>query len=220
PDPKSLFLGPLATSDPSLMKRLPSLTSETRAVEMGFRDHPRLTPRYVAPVGTGGELMGYMSLIRRDDDNPELMRMFIERAAAAFSLELLKERIVLETESRLKGELIEEILAGATPMEALRDRVRYMGENLDRPHRFLLLRIGSPSPEPIATDDMMERREALYRTLRAELTRRSRDVHIVNRREELLLLYYSGAEGEDTDALVRLIQSHARSVLRGLPLSI
>lgn len=220
PEPEALYLGPLAASDPSLMKRLPSLTSETRAVEMGYDDHPALTPRYVAPVGTGGELMGYMSLIRRDDDSPELMRMFTERAAAAFSLELLKERIVLETESRLKGELIEEILAGPTSMEALRDRVRYMGENLDRPHRFLLLRIGSPSPEPIAADDMMQRREELYRTLRAELTRCSRDVHIVNRREELLLLYHSGDGGEETDALVRLIQSHAQGVLRGLPMSI
>src|SRR5690606_9995615 len=111
--------------------------------------------------------------------------------------------------SRLKGELLEDVLAGSSPVETLRDRVRYMGEDFDRPHRFVLVRIDSPVDEPVGSDAVIARRETLYNELRAELTRRRLKVHIVNRRNELLLLFPSGPGEQATEPLVRLIQDQA-----------
>lgn len=214
------FLGPVAERDRDLVEKLRVWTADKRAVELGPDDHPLLEPRCVAPIVAGGERMGYIAMAVPPEQDRELVRMFIERAAAAMGLELLKERIALETESRLKGELIEDLLEGRTDPDALRDRVRYMGADWDRPHRFLLVRIDRPPYEALPSDVWMGRREALYNLVRAEMRRRSRDVHVVNRHSELLVLYPSGAGGEPTDDVIRLVREQARKAWRGGSLSI
>ncbi|MBO8140749.1 MAG: XylR N-terminal domain-containing protein [Firmicutes bacterium] len=218
-EPSPVFLGDLAKADPAIVERLRRMTGQRRAVELGPGFHPGLAPRFVAPIYAGADLMGYVTLVHRPGANPELMRMYIERAASAIGLELLKERIAVETESRLKGELIEELLVGPQAPAELRDRVRHMGADLDRPHRFLLLCIDGPSGPALGGEGAATSREDLYQALRAELSR-SRDIHIVNWRDSILILYYSGPGGHRSQPLIELIREQARKVLPGRSVSI
>lgn len=214
------YIGSVATGDPVLVQNVQTLAKEQRALGTGEHIHPKLKNMYIVPVSAGAEVLGYMTFVRRPDENPVFLRLFAERAAAALGMGLLKERIVLETESRLKGELVEELLSEAASVEALRERVSFMGHDFDRPHRFLVVRIDARGNDAIDPEAMLHRREQLYNLVRADLAHWRRDVHVVNRRSELLVLYYCGADGQTAESLIRRIRKQSSKLDPGLRLSI
>jgi hypothetical protein len=49
------------------------------------------------------------------------------RAAAVMAVDLFKEKAALNNEHKLKGECLEELLSGITPIERLVKRANFMG---------------------------------------------------------------------------------------------
>jgi sugar diacid utilization regulator len=94
-------------------------------------------------VTTGPEPLGTL-LLHCDHELHDSDRRTFERAALVTALLLLLRRSVVETESRVKGELLDDLLDEPLPDVAkLRERARRVGADLDARHTVVVAR--SPS---------------------------------------------------------------------------
>ena len=96
-------------------------------------------PRVMTPVMAGSECLAYLSIIDHPPQTEDLALMAIEHAATVLALELIKQREVSEAEERVRGELVDDLLAGTYGDEgnAIR-RARYLRYDLTVPHGLLV----------------------------------------------------------------------------------
>ncbi|MBM7438688.1 GAF domain-containing protein [Streptomyces sp. HB132] len=94
--------------------------------------------RWICAVLAGQELLASLVLHRPDRLDDSDRRLF-ERAAVVTGLLLLLRRTVAETENRIRGELISDLLGDPDRDPAgLAERGRRLGIDLDRPHVLLV----------------------------------------------------------------------------------
>ncbi|MEU0298602.1 GAF domain-containing protein [Streptomyces sp. NPDC006175] len=94
--------------------------------------------RWICAVLAGQELLASLVLHRPDRLDDSDRRLF-ERAAVVTGLLLLLRRTVAETENRIRGELISDLLGDPDRDPAgLAERGRRLGIDLDRPHLVLV----------------------------------------------------------------------------------
>ncbi|MFC8227123.1 helix-turn-helix domain-containing protein [Streptomyces sp. NPDC057287] len=94
--------------------------------------------RWICAVLAGQELLAGLVLHRPDRLDDSDRRLF-ERAAVVTGLLLLLRRTVAETENRIRGELISDLLGDPERDPAgLAERGRRLGIDLDRPHLLLV----------------------------------------------------------------------------------
>ncbi|MEU9618222.1 helix-turn-helix domain-containing protein [Streptomyces sp. NPDC087228] len=99
--------------------------------------------RWICAVLAGRELMAGLVLHRRRQLDDSDRRLF-ERASVVTGLLLLLRRTVAETENRIRGELITDLLTDADRDPAgLAERGRRLGIDLDRPHLLLVAEGGT-----------------------------------------------------------------------------
>ncbi|MFG2559770.1 helix-turn-helix domain-containing protein [Streptomyces sp. NPDC048496] len=99
--------------------------------------------RWICAVLAGQELLAGLVLHRRGRLDDSDRRLF-ERAAVVTGLLLLLRRTVAETENRIRGELISDLLTDADRDPAgLAERGRRLGIDLDRPHLLLVAEAGA-----------------------------------------------------------------------------
>jgi hypothetical protein len=96
---------------------------------------------WTAAVTVGSELMGGL-VLHRDEVLSDADQRILERAALVTALLLLIRRTAGEAESRVRGELLEELLTspGRDP-DGLRERARRLGADLDRPQAVVTARV-------------------------------------------------------------------------------
>jgi sugar diacid utilization regulator len=115
------------------------------APEVGLDD-----PRIVAPVVVGGDLLGFLSVIERERTLAEPDLLAMGHATTVIALEMMKQRTRAEVERRLRGELLEELVAGEFhDAEAIQRRAAYLGYDLTKPHALLLLTADEPAASPL-----------------------------------------------------------------------
>lgn len=93
---------------------------------------------WVCAVLAGSELLGTIALTGRADLDDADRRLF-ERASVVTALLLLLRRSVAETEDRVRGELLGDLLSGAADPAGLPVRARRLGVNLNHPHAVFVL---------------------------------------------------------------------------------
>ncbi|MFJ9340509.1 helix-turn-helix domain-containing protein [Streptomyces sp. NPDC101733] len=101
---------------------------------------------WVCAVLAGPELLGSVTLTGRPGLDAPARRLF-ERAATVTALLLLLRRSVAETEDRVRGELLGDLLSRAADPAGLVVRARRLGVDLDRPHALFVLH-GDAVPRP------------------------------------------------------------------------
>ncbi|WP_078906649.1 helix-turn-helix domain-containing protein [Streptomyces sp. NRRL S-378] len=99
---------------------------------------------WVCAVLAGPELLGSIALTGRPDLGDADRRLF-ERAAVVTALLLLQSRSVAETEDRVRGELLGDLLTGAADPASLPARARRAGVDPDHPHGVFVLHCGTAS---------------------------------------------------------------------------
>jgi purine catabolism regulator len=98
------------------------------------------SPRIITPVLAGRECLGYLSIIDHPEHVEDLAFMAIEHAATVMALELLKQREVAEAEDRVRGELVDDLLAGTYGDQAnVQRRARHLRYDLAVPHLLLVV---------------------------------------------------------------------------------
>ncbi|WP_079154020.1 helix-turn-helix domain-containing protein [Streptomyces subrutilus] len=105
---------------------------------------------WVCAVLAGHELLGSIALTGRPDLDDADRRLF-ERASVVTALLLLLRRSVAETEDRVRGELLGDLLTRAADPAGLSARARRLGVNLGQPHAVFVLHADTlPRPRLLA----------------------------------------------------------------------
>jgi purine catabolism regulator len=88
--------------------------------------HPDLAGSISVPVPgrRGGSPVAWLTVAASDEPLTEFERLLTRHAAMAVGLELMRERVVRETERRLAGNVLAEALSGRLDPEELRTRLR------------------------------------------------------------------------------------------------
>jgi sugar diacid utilization regulator len=96
---------------------------------------------WTAAVMVGGELLGGL-VAHRDHELSGADQRLLERAALVTALLLLIRRTAGEAESRVRGELLEDLLSlPVRDEDAMRERARRMGADLDHPQTVVVARV-------------------------------------------------------------------------------
>jgi purine catabolism regulator len=91
---------------------------------------PNLAERAVAvpvPGRRGGAAVAWLAVVSNRDALGEFERLCVRQAAMVVGLELMRERVVRETERRLAGDLLADALGGRLDAEEMRGRLRPFG---------------------------------------------------------------------------------------------
>ncbi|MDD3653012.1 MAG: helix-turn-helix domain-containing protein [Desulfotomaculaceae bacterium] len=98
--------------------------------------------RLISPIVIGQDILGYVSFFKLSGQFTWLDRVTLERTAAVFALKMMQTRAVAETEARLKGDLLEDLITGNFNSEtAINERARYLGHDLNQPRYFLIINV-------------------------------------------------------------------------------
>jgi DNA-binding PucR family transcriptional regulator len=121
-------------------------TGRARSLKLGSKDRTSRT-LLVAPVDLDGDGLGLLSapLERSEEENFSLRTL--EQATTIYALYMIKQRVAQETEDRIRGDLLADLLAARFRDEAeVRERARYLGLEFSRePFRIFVV-----SHEPLA----------------------------------------------------------------------
>jgi purine catabolism regulator len=93
-------------------------------------EHPSLTGRALAvpvPGRRGGAAVGWVIVVSERPSLGEFERLAARQGSMVVGLELMRERVVRETERRLAGDLLSEALSGRLDSDELRGRLRPFG---------------------------------------------------------------------------------------------
>lgn len=223
-DLENYLLGPHLKQNQNLRSWLHKVEKEKRAIDWVETDHTKgLLSRTTAPIILGEELIGYLSVIHTNGTQEELRHMMTARAAAVMGLDLLKERIKLETEHRLKGDFLDELLDESKSVFSLQSRARYMGYDLDRPHRFLLIEI-DPTWVTVRTEKEQKQflgmRKTLFDLVQSVVNKLNKHSMVIERSNGIVILAYTGADGLSIPQAVSEIQARQFEVLGSISISI
>jgi purine catabolism regulator len=93
-------------------------------------DHPSVSGRALAlPVAAGGPEgpQAWLLAVRDAGSLAEFERLILQQAVTVIALELMRRRVVRDTERRLAGDVLEEALSGSLHEHELASRVRPFG---------------------------------------------------------------------------------------------
>jgi purine catabolism regulator len=89
--------------------------------------------QFLQPLIVGKEVYGFLSVLTSKPALEDMEQIAISSAATISTLEILKEKAVWETEERVKGDFIDDLLENNIQTDTvLRRRANYLGFNLDK----------------------------------------------------------------------------------------
>ena len=119
----------------------------------GFADPARRDDDLtVVPVRAGRDLLGWLAAAPAQSCEESTRRLAIEHGVTVLALELVRRRISAETEERLRGDLVEEILAARlSPADAARlaRRASRLGVRIRGPVWALVVEPDDPATEAL-----------------------------------------------------------------------
>ena len=215
------LIGSAAKQHPKVRSWLQKIVHDKRSLDWHWDEQvPEMLPRTTAPILLGKEFIGYISVIHIDGAHEELRQTITERAAAVIGLDLLKERIKIETEHRLKGEFIDELLDESKPIWSLKNRALYLGFDLEKPHRFILIEMAFPGTQTRKEEEQerfLKMRKKLFDAVYAVL---NNVAMIVERQQGVLVLTNDYQDLSCIEKKVRQIRSRVKEALGNIPVSI
>lgn len=104
--------------------------------QQGFHHYPLITPIIVQ-----NSVYGYISIIKKTKEMDELESSFIERAANICALHILNQQTAIDTEQRMRGELLDEVLLQPKLDSAIAKKLSFLGYNLNKSYYVFIFRL-------------------------------------------------------------------------------
>jgi len=143
--------------------------------EQGFFRFPLITPIIVQ-----NSVYGYISIIKKSKEMEELEFSFVERAANICALHILNEKTAIDTELRMKGELLDEILIQSKLDSNIIQKLSLLGYNLEKPHYVYIFRLQN-KPFTLKNDEsLINEKELISDILRKYSSTVSENILISN----------------------------------------
>src|SRR5947209_18188402 len=102
----------------------------------------------MVPIQIRDEVVGYLSLIGKDDDLDYLERLILGQVAPILALEFARERERSEVESRYQTEAFMDVLQGSYPQPGeMLARARLLGYDLTAPQVVAIFELAPSEPD-------------------------------------------------------------------------
>ncbi len=144
----------------------------------------------IIPILIGDELEGYLSVVHSNDSESDFVRMVAGRAAGVIALDFSREKIKLETENRLKGEFIDELLDSLKPVEEIKKRALYMGYDFNKKHQLMIWEIDPRVKEQLQQDKFLEFRKKIYNIINSAVSSINKKSLVIERKQEILSIIF------------------------------
>lgn len=102
--------------------------------------------RVLVPLTDKNDILGYLSVLFKNDSFGEFDMIAIEQAALVASLELVKEKNAYEIEGRIKGEFLDLLLQGDYKNEKeILERAKFLNYDISEPQLVAVIKIQKKS---------------------------------------------------------------------------
>ncbi|MBO8173392.1 MAG: XylR N-terminal domain-containing protein [Bacillaceae bacterium] len=149
------------------------LIQEQRTVKFQLEQNGDIIYLLVSPIVIRKQIYGYISLARKNVGFDAYDEDILDRIAMVCAVQMLNEQTVVETEQRLKGEMLEELFSEKGDTDRVSSKLASLGYNLKTPHYVLVFEILASSGfggEP----NMAVQDEDRYLEVRTKVTERLR----------------------------------------------
>jgi PucR family transcriptional regulator, purine catabolism regulatory protein len=102
----------------------------------------------ISPIIIQNDVYGYISIYREGAPFGDAETDFLERAASICAVKMLNERTAIQTEERMKGDLLEELFKGETDPANIIKRFSYFGYNINKSQYVLTIEFPNQSLFP------------------------------------------------------------------------
>ncbi len=107
-----------------------------------------------SPIAIGGTVAGFLTLLGGANEVEEMDEQLLTRAAPAFAVPVAKNRAVMETQTRLQGGFLENLLGGTfSDEDEIAARAQYLGHNLREPYDTVCLMLDDAVDRRLAVDE-------------------------------------------------------------------
>ena len=97
--------------------------------------------RLITPIVLRNQISGFISLIKTDGEFGSTEPVLMERAANICALQILYEQIAIETEQRMKGDLLDDLLENLADSAYAMRRHAVLGHHLNQPHYVFVFQV-------------------------------------------------------------------------------
>ncbi|WP_071392939.1 XylR N-terminal domain-containing protein [Bacillus tuaregi] len=129
--------------------------------EQGFSHYPLITPIIVQ-----NRVYGYISIIKTSKEMEELESSFAERAANICALHILNEKTAIDTEQRMKGELLDEVLLRPNLDSNITNKLSLLGYKINKPHYVFIFNLQNQSFDLHVDEFVNDEKEVIMNILR------------------------------------------------------
>ncbi|WP_338449806.1 XylR N-terminal domain-containing protein [Niallia oryzisoli] len=129
--------------------------------EQGFSHYPLITPIIVQ-----NRVYGYISIIKNSKEMEELESSFAERAANICALHILNEKTAIDTEQRMKGELLDEVLQKPNLDSNITKKLSFLGYKINKPHYVFIFNLQNQSFDFQKDEFVNDEKELIMNILR------------------------------------------------------
>jgi PucR family transcriptional regulator, purine catabolism regulatory protein len=145
-------------------KRVDDLINKRVTIYLNSLEEQDFTSLLITPIVVQNNVYGYITIIKSSDEIDELEPSFIERAANICALHILNEKKVIETEHRIKGEMLNEILFQPIQDSNISKRLHVLGYNLTKTHYVFIFRLQNKSIN-FTDDELLTNEKELIATI-------------------------------------------------------
>ena len=144
----------------------------------------------IIPILIGDELEGYLSVVHPNNSESDFVRMVAGRAAGVIALDFSREKIKLETENRLKGEFIDELLNSSKPVEEIKKRALFMGYDFNKKHQLMIWEIDPSVKDQLQQEKFLDLRKKIYNIINSALSSINKKSLVIERKQEILSIIF------------------------------
>ena len=153
------------------LKQHQLLCPEQNLIAIASSVLPESPDQFLYPLVVGQEVYGYLSVLSSKPILAEMEKTAIASAATISTLEILKEKAVWETEERVKGDFIDDLLENAIITDTvLRRRANYLGFNLEKNFAIMILQFSNLNTnQSISEAHFQETKQRMFALVRFSL---------------------------------------------------
>ena len=119
----------------------------------------------VSPIIIQNDVYGYISIYQEGVPFGDAETDFLERAASICAVKMLNERTAIQTEERMKGDLLEELFNSKTNTADIVKRFSYFGYNINKPHYVVTFELPNHSLFPDSEEHIENNGKSTLKTL-------------------------------------------------------